>query len=410
VKQHARLKPRPLNILHVATINNPISSQLGYSPIETVIYNLDKGLHARGHRSIVACSADSEVAGERHATVSRSLGDYLQECTPRAQAHVDRHLARALARAQRGDIDVVHMHEWFERVYSRSFNPPAPIVMTLHVPGANSGMAEFEATAPVVSGRRQPHFVAISDYQRREYADLAPVSDVIPHGVDVDEYVFRGEPEAMPYLLSIARISPVKGQDVAIEVARRSGAKLIIAGCVQDKAEDRDYFESLRGAFDLVVEVGREPVGSDYFERVMQPILASDAQVIYIGEVDTAAKKHWFRHAQATLFPVQWGEPFGMVLIESMASGTPIVGFRRGAVPEIVKDGQTGFVVDSVGEMVEAVASIAQIDRRDCRAHVEEQYSLETMAKGYEAVYERLTRSRPVLVPPRAGLRAAAAR
>jgi glycosyltransferase involved in cell wall biosynthesis len=402
-----RVKPRRLNILHVATINNPISSQLGYSPIETVIYNLDKGLHARGHRSIVACSADSRVAGERHATVSRSLGDYLQECTPKAQAHVDRHLARALVRAQQGDIDVVHMHEWFERVYNRSFDPPVPIVMTLHVPGANSGIAEFDATAPAVVDRRRPHFVAISDHQRQEYAGLAPVSDVVPHGVDVDEYVFRDEPEAMPYLLNIGRISPVKGQDVAIEVARRSGAKLIIAGCVQDKPEDRAFFESLKGAFDVVVDVGRKPVGSDYFERVMQPILASDAQVVYIGEVDTAAKKQWFRHAQATLFPVQWGEPFGMVLIESMASGTPIVGFRRGAVPEIVKNGKTGFVVDSVDAMVDAVASIAQIDRRDCRTHVEERYSIEKMAQGYEAVYERLACAQPVEVLPKTGRRAA---
>jgi len=401
-----RVKPRRLNILHVATINNPISSQLGYSPIETVIYNLDKGLHARGHRSIVACSADSRVAGEHHATVSRSLGDYLRECTPKAQAHVDRHLSRALVRAQQGDIDVVHMHEWFERVYNRSFNPPVPIVMTLHVPGANSGMEEFDAAAPAVLERRQPRFVAISDHQRREYAGLVPVSDVVPHGVDVEEYEFRGEPEAMPYLLSIGRISPVKGQDVAIDVARRSGAKLVVAGCVQDKKEDRAFFESLVGAFDLVVDVGREPVGSDYFERVMQPILASDAQVVYIGEVDTAAKKCWFRHAQATLFPVQWGEPFGMVLIESMASGTPIVGFGRGAVPEIVKDGKTGFVVDSVDEMVAAVGSIARIDRRDCRRHVEERYSLETMAEGYEAVYEGLARVQRVRVLPKAGRRA----
>jgi glycosyltransferase involved in cell wall biosynthesis len=279
--------------------------------------------------------------------------------------------------------------------------------MTLHVPAANSGIAEFEATAPAVVERRQPHFVAISDHQRREYAGLVPVSDVVPHGVDVDEYVFRGEPEAMPYLLSIGRISSVKGQDVAIEVARRSGAKLIIAGCVQDKTEDRAFFESLEGAFDLVVDVGRKPVGSDYFERVMQPILASDAQVVYIGEVDTAAKKHWFRHAQATLFPVQWGEPFGMVLIESMASGTPIVGFRRGAVPEIVKDGKTGFVVDSVDAMVDAVGSIAQIDRRDCRRHVEERYSIEKMAEGYEAVYERLARAQPVRALPKTGFQAA---
>jgi hypothetical protein len=118
-----RAKSERLNILHVATINKPITSQLGYGPIETVIYNLDKGLHGRGHRSIVACSSDSTVAGERCSTVSQSLGGYLRERTPDAHAHVDLHLARALARAQQGDIDVIHMHEWFERLYTRELLP-----------------------------------------------------------------------------------------------------------------------------------------------------------------------------------------------------------------------------------------------------------------------------------------------
>ena len=394
-----RLNPRRLSILHVATINHPISSQLGYSPIETVIYNLDKGLHARGHRSIVACSAGSGVVGECHETVSQSHGDYVRASTPMAKARVDSHLARALVRAQQGDIDVVHMHEWFERVYSRSFDPQVPIVMTLHVPGVDSGIVEFTETNPAVVERRQLHFVAISDHQRREYTDLAPISAVIPHGVDVDEYLFRDEAEATPYLISIGRIASVKGQDVAIEVARRSGARLVIAGCVQDKAEDRAFFTTLKGRFDLVAEVGRHPIGDDYFENVMEPILSSNAKVIYIGEIDTAAKKHWFRHAQATLFPVRWGEPFGMVLIESMASGTPIVGFSRGAVPEIVEDGVTGFIVESVDQMVRAVESIGQIDRRDCRKHVENRFSIDRMAAGYEALYERLAPPQSVRIP-----------
>jgi glycosyltransferase involved in cell wall biosynthesis len=397
---------RRLTVLHVATINKPVSSQLGYGPIETVIYNLDKGLHTRGHRSIVACSADSTVAGERYATVSKSLGDYLREWTPEAQAHVDLHLSRALARAQKGDVDVIHMHEWFERVYCRSFNPPVPIVMTLHVPGPNSGIAEFDETHPAVVQRRQPHFVAISDYQLRQYADLAPVAETIPHGVDLDEYIFRDEPETAPYLLSIGRITRVKGQDIAIQVARRSGAKLILAGCVQDNAEDRAFFSSLRSSLDLVIDVGRHPVGDDYFDRVMKPILSSDAQVIYIGEVDTATKKHWFRHAQAMLFPIRWGEPFGMVLIESMASGTPVVGFRKGSVPEIVRDGKTGFVVESVESMVEAIASIERIDRRDCQRHVEDHFSIHRMAERYEAVYERLAGAQPEQPRPESGRKA----
>jgi glycosyltransferase involved in cell wall biosynthesis len=298
----------------------------------------------------------------------------MPENTPEARAHVDLHVSRALERARRGDIDIIHMHEWFERVYSGAFNPPVPIVMTLHVPGPKSGVAEFHETHPGVVPLRRPHFVAISDYQRRQYADLVPVASTVLHGVDVDEYPFRGEVNTPAYLFSIGRMTRVKGQDVAVEVAKRSGAKLVLAGCVQNKSDDRAFFSSLESSLDLVVDVGGHPVNDDYFDRVMKPILSSDAQIIYIGELDTAAKKHWFRHAQATLFPIRWGEPFGMVLIESMASGTPIVAFGRGSVPEIVKDG----------------GCIEQIDRRECRRYVAERFSIQTMVEGYEAVYEQL--------------------
>ena len=399
-------KSNRLNILHVATINKPIGSHLGYGPIETVIYNLDKGLHARGHRSIVACSSDSTVAGERYSTVSQSLGGYMRECTPEAHAHVDLHLSRALERAKKGDIDIIHMHEWFERVYSGRFNPPAPIVMTLHVPGPNSGFAEFRETYPGVAPHRRPHFVAISEYQRRQYADLIRVAETVPHGVDVDDYAFRDASDTRPYLFSIGRLARVKGQDAAIEVARRSGAKLILAGCVQDKEDDRAFFSWLGNSLDLVVDVGRHPVNDDYFDTVMKPILSSDKQIIYIGELDTAAKKHWFRHAKATLFPIRWGEPFGMVLIESMASGTPILAFGRGSVPEIVRNGKTGFVVNSVESMVKAVGCLERIDRRDCRRHVAERFSIQRMAQGYEALYERLARV-PAFTPRAVGERLA---
>ena len=395
-----------LNILHVATINKPITSQLGYGPIETVIYNLDKGLHARGHRSIVACSSDSMVAGEQYATVSESLGDYLGECTPEAHSQIDLHLSQALARSQRDDIDIIHMHEWFERVYSGLFNPPVPIVMTLHVPGHNSGVTKFHETHPSVIPLRRPHFVAISDYQRRQYADLVPIAETISHGVDVDEYAFGDEPTTRPYLFNIGRIARVKGQDIAVAVAKQSGAKLILAGCVQNKREDRDYFSCLRSSLDLVIDVSREPVDDDYFDRVMKPILSSDKQIIYIGELGAAAKKYWFRHARATLFPIRWGEPFGMVLIESMASGTPIIAFGRGSVPEIVRDGKTGFVVDSFEAMVKAVECVESLDRRDCRRHVAESFSIHRMAERYEAVYQRLA-GLPALSPRIVGERQA---
>lgn len=383
-------KSKRLNILHVATVNKPIASQLGYGPIETVIYNIDKGLHDLGYRSIVACSSDSTVAGEQCETVSQSLGDYSREATSEGQAHVDLHLSRALERARKGDIDIIHMHSWLERVYTGSFNPNVPIVMTLHVPVQHSGVAEFRERHPGALSRPSLHFTAISEYQKRQYTSLIPVERTVPHGIDVEEDLIKNESNKGSFLFSIGRITGVKGQDIAIAVARRTGAKLVLAGCVQNKREDRAFFEQLNKSIDLVVDVGRHPVNGDYYDKIMKPILSSDKQVIYIGELDTAAKKHWYRHAQATLFPIRWGEPFGMVLIESMASGTPILAFGEGAVPEIVKHGETGFIVDSVESMVRAVGCIEQIDRRNCWRHVKNHFSIQGMAEGYAALYERL--------------------
>src|SRR6266550_1986255 len=342
-----RATRKRFNVLHVATINKPITCHMGYGPIETVIYNIDKGLTALGHRSIVACSSDSAVTGQKYGTVPRSLGDYLREDTREGRARVDQHLANALARARRGDIDVVHMHEWFEYVCDGRFDPGLPIVTTLHVSGLHSGIEEFRAMHPDAPSVPSMHYVAISEYQRRQYAHLIPV-------------------------------------------AKTSGSKLILAGCVQEKAEDKAYFERLGTSIDLVVDVGRYPVDGRYYQDVMKPILSRNEQIIYIGELSTAAKKYWFRHARATLFPIRWGEPFGMVLIESMASGTPVLAFREGSVPEIVIDGVTGFVVDSVGAMIRAVERIEHIDRRNCRRHVDECFSMRRMAESYAELYAEL--------------------
>jgi glycosyltransferase involved in cell wall biosynthesis len=120
----------------------------------------------------------------------------------------------------------------------------------------------------------------------------------------------------------------------------------------------------------------------------MKPILDSDKQIIYIGEVNSAQKKLWYQHARATLFPIQWGEPFGLVLIESMACGTPVLAFNKGSVPEIVIHGKTGFVVDSIDHMTEAVKAIHLLDPSDCRQHVKDHFSIASMAGKYSDLYQ----------------------
>ena len=268
----------------------------------------------------------------------------------------------------------------------------APIVMTLHVRAAESGLREARHACCDARAKQSVYFVAISDDQSAEYAPIVAPWATVHHGIDVNDFPFKTTPSSDGYLLMIGRVTRDKGQDHAIELARRTGSTLVIAGGVQNKPDDAAFFDSLRGSIGAFVDVNRHPAGPDYFERVIQPVLASGKQVVYIGELSGDQKKHWYRHARATLFPIQWREPFGLVLIESMACGTPVLAFDRGAVTEIVATGRTGFVVNSMEEMVAAEAQLTRLDPQDCRRHVATFFSTIRMTSGYAEVYRDVIR------------------
>lgn len=377
-----------MNVLHVATLNRPIKQDLGYGPIETVVYNIDKGLHELGHRSIVACPGDSNVVGEHFTTIEKSFSEYCTDHTLLKQKAMHRHLFLSLERAQWGDIDVIHMHDadMAEYIFNGVNQSPVPVVMTLHVPAEDhSGFTRWNET---LLSSSSAYFVPISEYQRSQHQELVNAQKVIHHGIDVEDFPFKNSVGTQDYLLSIGRITSDKGQDKAIEIAKRTGSRLIIAGNVQNKEKDRAFFKGLKPSIDFETDAGNSFAGSDYYDTVMKPILDSDQQIIYIGEVNTAQKKLWYQHARATLFPIQWGEPFGLVLIESMACGTPVVAFDKGSVPEIVMHGKTGFVVDSMDHMAEAVNAIHLIDPSDCRQHVKDHFSIASMAGKYLDLYQ----------------------
>ena len=380
-------------VLHVATINHPIRPNLGYAPIESVIHDISTGLYLSGHRTIVACSGDSLVSGEHCVTVERSIGAYCSDKTRASHRIMREHYAKALRRAKRGDIDIIHMHDAdaVEFMYDSAFEMNIPIVMTLHVDANESHMqGGYQRWCSPLLQLPMVNCTAISDFQKRQYGTVANARDVVHHGLDVSGYPVKEVPDKESYLFTIGRVTPDKGQDKAIRIALETGCKLIIAGCVQNKHADREFFRQLQGDIDLSVEVGKEPAGDDYYVRVIKPLMDSDRQIIYIGEINAEHKKHWYRHARATLFPIQWGEPFGLVLIESMACGTPVIAMNKGSVPEIIADGRTGFVVDSVGAMVEAMGVIDNIKPRDCREHVERHFSLKSMALKYSMLYSRI--------------------
>lgn len=378
---------RKMTVLQVATLNRPIRHDLGYGPIETVIYNIDKGLCRLGHRSIVACSGDSCVVGERYTTIEKSFSEYWSKNTQTQRNSMRKHLAMSLERAKKGDVDIIHIHDavMVEYIFKGVFKSPVPIVMTLHVPAEDKGpFKRWNESLPVPS---DAYFVPISEYQRQQHYGLVNAQKVIHHGIDVEDYPFKISSGKQSYLFSIGRITQDKGQDKAIEVAKKTGFRLILAGNVQNKTKDRLFFKRLERSIDLKVESCELTAGSNYYEKVMKPILDSNKQIVYVGEVDSFQKKLWYQYAQAILFPVQWGEPFGLVLIESMACGTPVVAFRKGSVPEIVIHGKTGFVVDSVDEMAKAVKAIRAIDFNDCRKHVKDNFSIVSMAEKYSDLY-----------------------
>lgn len=386
---------KKINVLHIATLNRPIRQNLGYGPIETVVYNIDKGLHKLGYRSIVACAGDSRVVGEQVTTIKKSFSEYWSRNTRMQQKNMGRHLALSLRRAKKGDIDIIHMHDavMAEYIFKGIIKSPVPIVMTLHVPAEEEGA--FNRWNESLVSSSGVYFVPISEYQGKQHCGLVNTQKVIHHGIDVEDYPFKNKSGKEDYLFSIGRITQDKGQDKAIAIARKTGSRLIIAGNVQNKTKDRLFFEKLKKSIDLVVEAGKPFVGGDYYEKVMKPILASDKQIIYIGEVNSIQKKLWYVHARATLFPVQWGEPFGLVLIESMACGTPVVAFRKGSVPEIVIHGKTGFVVDSFKGMIKAVGAVSSINRKDCRKHVKDHFSIASMAEKYSELYRLILRKGP---------------
>ena len=380
----------PLNVLHVATLNRPIREDLGYGPIETVIYNIDRGLHDLGHRSIVACSGDSLVAGTHFPTIPNAFSAYVSDDTPAYRESMRRHLALSLERAGRGDVDIIHLHDavMTRYIFEGNVDLPVPVVMTLHVPAEDE--ADFKHWNASLVESSAAYFVPISEFQRQTHRNLVNLQPVVHHGVDVDVHPFECAPAERDYLLSIGRITKDKGQDLAIRVAEATGERLVIAGNVQNKAKDRAYFETLKASIDLVADADSPLTGREYYLKVMKPILDSGARIIYIGEVSSAQKKMWYLHAKATLFPIQWGEPFGLVLIESMACGTPVVALGKGSVPEIVVHGRTGFVADSVAQMVDGVRNLDRIARADCRRHVENNFSVTAMARKYAALYRRI--------------------
>lgn len=318
-----------------------------YGGTERVISYLTEELVAQGHDVTLFASGDSQTRAKLIAACPRALCHVPNYGQPRP--YFDRMMDLIFADVSR--FDVIHFHtEAIQFPLLR--NQPCPNVTTLHGPIAPRWRTLVD--------EYNPPLVSCSDSQRLPIPD-ANWQATVSHGLPRDLFTFREEPS--DYLAFIGRISRQKRLDRAISIARQAGMKLKVAA-----------------------EVNRE---DQYFKQEIEPLLR-EAPVEFVGEIGGRAKDQFLGNARALLFPIDGPEAFGLVMIEALACGTPVIAWRSGPVPEVIDEGQTGFLVESVDEAVEAVGRIADLSRQTCREAFEKRFDAACMARRYVDLYRRL--------------------
>jgi len=327
----------------------------GYGGIELMAYHLARELQLRGHEVSVIGQQGSKGTFETIAIAPESWSSQLgtRDQVPRESLF----LYRAYDLVRRRAFDVVHDHSGLTGILmAASSGLQTPVVATLH---GDLTEAEGEFLAAV---DRRVHLVAIS---RAQQAQVAGVDwrRVVYNAIDRADYTpVTKRDEKHDFIFQLARISPSKGQHIAIEVARRIGVPLVLAGKV-----DKD--------------------SCDYFEREIKPHLGNG--VTWHENVEGEEKQVLLAHARAMLFPIQWEEPFGIAMVEAMVSGTPVIALARGAATEVVEQGVTGWLANDLDGLVDAWSRIDDIDLERCVRRASERFGPGQMADGYESVYER---------------------
>lgn len=326
---------------------------VGYGGIELMAYNLARELQLRGHQVCVIGQQGSkgpfEVAAVAPESWSEQLGTRDQQPRESLFLHRAYHLVRRRA------FDVIHDHSGLTGILlGASSGLDTPIVATLH---GDLTEAEGDFLAAV---DRDIHLVAISRSQQAQVADVN-WRRVVYNAVDPAEYnPVCNLDEKEYYLFQLARVTPSKAQHLAIEVARRVGLRLVLAGKVEDEG---------------------------YFEKEIKPHIGD--RVTWYENVVGAEKARLLAHARAMIFPIQWEEPFGLAMVESMVSGTPVIAMARGAASELVEPGITGFLAEDLDGLVEAYGRIGEIDLERCVKRASDRFGPGQMADGYQSVYER---------------------
>jgi glycosyltransferase involved in cell wall biosynthesis len=357
-----------IGIMVRAFITTPRPNDMIYAPIDLAVA-IAKGLGERGHQVTLFSPLGSEVHGQNVTVENMNLRPLVHNQTEFDEllnntellAHGqpwlwDRYMVNEMyKRAEAGEFDLLYFHHPESALSAATEHLKIPTVYTLHDPIYPWYRELFELFASP-----NQHYISISDNQRRDAPDL-PYVATIHNGTDIDLFDFSDKHDG--YLLFAGRITEQKGVKEAIQVANESGHKLLIIGPINHGSQD-------------------------YFDQYIKPLL--NQNIMYLGRMDQDQLKTYYQKAKALLTPVQWEEPFGLTTVEAMACGTPVISLHRGAAPEIIVNGKNGFVVNSVAEMVQAVGKIGQINRKDCRKHIERYFNYKTMVDNYERAFLEL--------------------
>ncbi len=328
-----------------------------YGGTERVVSYLTEELVRRGHEVTLFASGDSETTARLVSPCEKALWRSNDYVVPDVYYTIQ--IEQVAREAE--NFDVIHFHFDHQHLpLLRRLN--VPYVTTMH------GRLDLPDLVPLYKAFPDTPVISISDAQREPLPWLN-WQRTIHHGLPLDLYDFYEGPRN--YLAFLGRVSPEKGLDRAIEIAKRAGLPLKISANVH-------------------------PVNRAYFEQVIRPLM-DHPLIEFLGELGGKEKEEFLGGALAVLFPIDWPEPFGLVMIESMATGTPVIANRRGSVPEVVKDGVSGFIVDTVDEAVKAIERIPDLDRRKVRQYFEERFSVERMVDEHlETYHDLIAKYRPV--------------
>lgn len=327
-----------------------------YGGTELVVSNLADELVDRGHEVALFASGDSKTKARLIPCVEKAIRSELTH-NPRVWAYLQwQGFHNVINGLENEKFDIIHNHSDWPFVVLSKIVKNGPMISTVHNP------IQFRHGVPSIY-ERYP-YVSLSNSQRKTLPNLNYVATVY-NGIKVELFDLELKPDN--YLAFLGRLSEDKGTAQAIEVAKRTKHKLILAGKV-------------------------DPPDRKYFNQVIKPLI-DGKQIKFIGEVDHEEKVELLKKAKALLSPVQWDEPFGLTNIEAMACGTPVLALRRGALPELIIDGQTGFLSENIDEMVKQVARLSKISRAACRKQVEKKFTAKHMADGYLRVYKKLMQS-----------------